>query len=388
MIGFPEAGDINLESFDSSTGAEKTVRKLNGITSHLAWMPDGNGLLATVVGRDTGWFSQIVYVPYPDGPIRRVTNDLNNYRQNALSITADGKSLVAVQVTFTSDLAYVPVDRVSTDADPLPSAGERAPSPVAVLPDGKLLLRNILDLITRKEDGSERNVIFNDGWPLNYPQVCQNGKYVVFSEWRNVRSTIMRVEISGANATELTPTQAGGNAPTCSPDGQWVYYIAYDNLGGQNELKRLPLNGGAAQTVSLSIPGAVLMGGSDMAFSPDGKLLLIGGLRGNTTQDYRQLLLIYSLADGKLVKEFPRDGRINGLVKFMPDGKSLILPLAEGGTVNLYKMSIDDGKLSPITAFKTRGVNNQYTFTPDGKRILVSRGQDSSDVVMLTDAGK
>jgi Tol biopolymer transport system component len=125
-----------------------------------------------------------------------------------------------------------------------------------------------------------------------------------------------------------------------------------------------------------------------MAFSPDGKLMVIGALRGNTPENYRQLLLIVSVEDGKLLKEISRDGRIAGPVRFMPDSKSLVMPISDSGVVNLMKMSLSDSALTPITTFRSRGVSNGYAITPDGKRILVSRGQGVSDVVMLTDAGK
>ena len=389
VIGAPQANDVNLGAYDASTGKERIVRQLSGITDHFKWVPDGAGLLAIMFSRETGYNNQIVYLPYPDGPLRRVTNDLNNYRQNALSTTADAKSLVSVQDTFTSDLAYVPVDKVSTDADPLQSAGERFPTPQAVMPDGRLLLRNGLEIVIRKEDGSERNVIFNEGWPVNTIQSCKGGKYIVFSEWRNVRSTIMRVPAEGGSPTEMVPPPGGAAEPACSPDGQWLYYVAFDQVGAKFQLQRMPLEGGPAENIKLDLPehGAV-MGGSDMALSADGKLLMVSSLQGSTPENYRQLLLVYSLPDYKFLKSFPRDGRIAGPIRFMPDGKALVMPLSENGVVNLAKLSLDDGKFTPITGFKARGVSNGYAFTPDGKRVLVSRGQGASDVVIMTDTGR
>jgi serine/threonine protein kinase/Tol biopolymer transport system component len=389
VIGAPNPNDVNLAAYDVSSGKERIVRALSGISNHFVWAPDGAGLLATMFSRETGYNNQIVYLPYPDGPIRRVTNDLNNYRQNALSMTADGKTLVSVQDTYTSDLAYVPVDKVSTDADPLQTAGERSPTPFAVLPNGRLLLRNFLEIVTRKDDGTDRNSIFNEGWPVNTLQSCANGKYVVFSEWRNVRSTIMRVPSGGGAATEMVPPPGGGAEPACSPDGQWVYFAGFDQAGGKFQLKRMPLEGGPAEDVNIDLPEhGTVISGFDMAIAPDGKLLLVSALRGDTPQNYRQLLLVFSLPDLKFVKEFPRDGRIVGPVRFAPDSKSLVMPLSEGGVMNLYKLSLDDGKTTPITAFKSRGVSNGYAITPDGKRFLVSRGQGASDVVMMTDTGK
>jgi DNA-binding winged helix-turn-helix (wHTH) protein/Tol biopolymer transport system component len=46
----------------------------------IEWLPDGRGLLATIIEREASSEQQIWIVPYPKGDARRLTNDLTDYR--------------------------------------------------------------------------------------------------------------------------------------------------------------------------------------------------------------------------------------------------------------------------------------------------------------------
>ena len=62
-----------------------------------AWLPDGSALILT--GRALGTYGsgnggQIWLQPYPSGELRRITNDLQEYR--TVSLTADASALLTV----------------------------------------------------------------------------------------------------------------------------------------------------------------------------------------------------------------------------------------------------------------------------------------------------
>jgi Tol biopolymer transport system component len=71
----------------------------------VVWLADGSGLavIAPELGTPT---NQIWRVSYPDGEVRKITNDLNNYSQ--LSLTADSVALVTVQTEGTSSIWVSP----------------------------------------------------------------------------------------------------------------------------------------------------------------------------------------------------------------------------------------------------------------------------------------
>jgi DNA-binding winged helix-turn-helix (wHTH) protein len=73
--------------------------------SHALWMPDGKHLL--VAARESNEStSQLWMLPYPDGEIRRLTNDLESYFW--LSLSSDGRMLVTRQQRIVSHLWALP----------------------------------------------------------------------------------------------------------------------------------------------------------------------------------------------------------------------------------------------------------------------------------------
>jgi hypothetical protein len=59
----------------------------------LAWVPDGRGLVAVTQAR-SGGPTQIAYVSYANGDVRRITSDLNYYY--SVSVTADSRVVATV----------------------------------------------------------------------------------------------------------------------------------------------------------------------------------------------------------------------------------------------------------------------------------------------------
>jgi len=75
-----------------------------------------------------------------------------------------------------------------------------------------------------------------------------DGKTLYFTSDRSGRNEVWRQPIGGNTAEQVTT--AGGNAPTLSPDGAWIYYAKEDQRAG---LWRMPVGGGAEIRVSPSL---------------------------------------------------------------------------------------------------------------------------------------
>jgi len=56
---------------------------------NLAWLSDGSGLITNAMDL-TSTHQHIGFVSYPDGQLRRITTDTNDYR--GVSLTADSKT--------------------------------------------------------------------------------------------------------------------------------------------------------------------------------------------------------------------------------------------------------------------------------------------------------
>src|SRR5688572_2374383 len=70
----------------------------------IAWLPDSSGLVFAASEPDSPGLDsqQLWYVRYPEGEVRRITNDLNNY--HGVSVTSDSRRLVTLQSASTCNL--------------------------------------------------------------------------------------------------------------------------------------------------------------------------------------------------------------------------------------------------------------------------------------------
>jgi Tol biopolymer transport system component len=75
--------------------ADGSLKKIGGRgwgrIGNLAWLPDGSGV--AMIARDDARARKtyIWFLPYPSGEARKLTNDLNLYLMNSLSVSADGQ---------------------------------------------------------------------------------------------------------------------------------------------------------------------------------------------------------------------------------------------------------------------------------------------------------
>jgi Tol biopolymer transport system component len=81
-----------------------------------------------------GGRSQIGYLSYPNGEVRRITSDLNNYI--GVSLTADSRALATVQWETPSDAWVAPIAEADS-AKPITSGGHTL-SPTWS-PDGRIV---------------------------------------------------------------------------------------------------------------------------------------------------------------------------------------------------------------------------------------------------------
>src|SRR5581483_9329453 len=84
---------------DPNSGKEKTVYAGTAILQKPTWMPDGEHLLVIFHDVSSDWNGQVGEIAIAAGKLHRITNDLNSYSNLTLSVTKDGKQLVAIQIT-------------------------------------------------------------------------------------------------------------------------------------------------------------------------------------------------------------------------------------------------------------------------------------------------
>ena len=327
---------------------------------HMVWFPDGKGLVFTGKEQESTP-SQLWYLSYPGGELRKITNDVNEY--HSVSLTANGTALVTVQSALLSKM-WVANSGDTEHAVEVRSNNADGLGGLAWTPQHKIVYvsqaNGRSDIWIMDQDGSHQTQL-TDGGSNFWPRVTTDGRYIVFSSDRAGARTIWRMNMDGKNLLQLT---RGGSewVPDCSPDGRWVFYRSG---GGKQNLFRISIDGGEPEAINN-------IASSQPNISPDGQWIA-GAYFGDKLKT-----AIYPIAGGEPVKLF---NFLGFNIRWTPDGRGLtyIEPSAHR---NLLSQPLEGGPPKQLTNFKTDTVF-RFAWSPDGKQLAMTRGTVTYDVVLL-----
>ncbi len=338
------------------------------LADHAVWMPSGKGILLTGAEDREHPQSQIWYQPYPRGPLKRIVHDLNNYLY--LSVTADGKQLATSQshsanVITLSDAATpdktTPVTREGTE-------GMR----LAWLPDGKVLTQNGKhEFLLLDPAHDARTTVIKREPSGDLGAVCGNTGTFLFDALSSDKGdvNVFRMSLTGAGKKKLTEGHVNGS-PDCSPDGKQFIYVTSQN--GKILLMLAPLEGNGAAKQIAEDPR------EQARFSPDGTKIALF-TKGN--------LVVVSAADGTKLKTFPINFEAVNSLHWMPDGSGISFVAQKGAASNIFVQPLSGGNPVQKTNF-TSDFTIAYAWSPDGKKLLMTRTHIPRDIVVLTDTTK
>ncbi|MFS8084429.1 MAG: protein kinase domain-containing protein [Acidobacteriota bacterium] len=346
----------------------------------VVWLPDMSGLVIAAE-EEAAPNSQLWIVAYPGGEARRITNDTNNYYLP--DITSDGASLSAVQLDETSQIWTVPVgDRVfaeqnsigslKTDQARLISTGKVDTGPTWTR-DGRIVFDSEEagnhDIWIMNSDGSQRVQLTHDTHVDWFPSVSADGRYIVFESNRGGSFHVWRMDLDGGNQKQLTSGQIE-RLPACSPADNSISYIAWtSNIG---TIWKMSIDGEHA--VQLTKTASFRP-----TFSPDGRLIAYDYFDENQT---RRMIGVISSEGGPQLKSF--DLTRGNIVRWAPTGQALTLTISKGGIGNIWIQPLDGGERQQLTDFKSEAIRN-YQWSRDGKQLAVTRGTQSSNVILVRD---
>ncbi len=334
--------------------------------------------------------SQISAFSLADKKLHAITRDANSY--SSLSVSADGKTIAAVQTQALSFLDLFNVDSHALKARTNGIAGKLDNLNSFDWSDNDHLLVSNGAKITRLDvaTGNATEIFSDANGAIVGVAPCSTGYIVINREFRSGNSTseIWRVDRDGSNPTRLSEGQYD-MSPACSPDGKWAFY-----LDGMQRLRRVPVAGGASEAVAAPIPHLDRVMGT-FGFSPDGRSM--AALVDVVDQPANRALARLAVFDLKAGSQsgprlLPPDQRINagslhsGGVRFSPDGKSLVYPIKAKGVGNLWMQPLDGSPGHAITSYATDTISH-FRFSPDGKTLAIKRIQSVSDVVVIHDVG-
>jgi eukaryotic-like serine/threonine-protein kinase len=369
-----------IQTIDVASGAVATITSPQrsstdvGAVFQVRWMPDGRGLLIAHRTWDSRGRIQISYVAYPSGELSHVTNDVNDYDEESLDMTADGKTMATVQSERAFGLWTMPAAEDSTAKAQQVGFAKYEGEAVNWTNDGRILTNAPQFFFVRDADGNHKSSVLSPTKPTFNPAMCGDYLLVTIADLGKTQN-IFRIDLKSGAMKQITFGQHN-DRPACSPDEKSIAYYSLD--AGKTEVFKVPIDGGTPQKMS-DLPGF------GATFSPDGRLLAFRYTQG-TAADFRHKIAVIPANGGPALYNFEVDARVtNSRILFTPDGKGLVYPIYDSDAANLWVQPLSGGPLKQLTFFKSMRIGD-FAFSHDGKSIALLRGGVTSDVVLIRDA--
>jgi Tol biopolymer transport system component len=338
------------------------------------------GLL--VVAGEQAISAQLWFISYPDGAVRRVTNDLNGYR--AIGLTQDGKKLTTVQSQGLVNLWVVP-EGDATKAVRLPTGNvttffSSTGANISWAPEDRIVYvsneSGNADIWIADKDGKNRKQLTANGASNVSPVVTADGRYIVFGLWQNGTRNLWRMNLDGSNPVRLT-SGLYDSFPAVSPDSRWVIYTAY--TGSKPTLWKVSIDGGTPVQVTDNVATVANV-------SPDGRFIAYTYPESSDPFAPPNRLAVMPFEGGPVINTFklPASGTVAIIIQWSADGKSILYSVNANNVSNIWSQPIDGGEPKQITKFNDMLITG-FSWTRDGKKLACTRGTLLRDAILVTD---
>jgi serine/threonine protein kinase len=339
------------------------------------WLADGSGLIMSAQPELSSIGTQIWFVPYPSGPVRRITNDLNGYGDVSLGLTADSATIATIQQVNLSSIWITGPNEDESHAQQILKTN--LPETVAWTPDGRIVYASRTgenwDIWITNRDGSESKQLTTDSFIDQQPTVCSDGRYIVFQSNRSRSRNIWRINIDGSNPKQLTEGNYEDASPVCSPDGSFVVFMS--GRSGTAAIWKVGIDGGA--------PVQLVTRHSQLpSVSPDGKLVSYFYTDEQANNQPKLSIFPFDLTEQAKTIDLPRSVQAIAFA-WMPDGKSIAYLDNSSGILNVWSQPLDGSAPKQLTKFKSEFLNS-FAISRDGK-IAAFRYSATRDIVLIKD---
>lgn len=388
IIACPAGSNIgsyqNIVEVQVEGGTEKPISSHRFVeVGQVSWMPDGSGLLMSAAERRPSP-SQIYYLSYPGGELRRITNDLNHYY--GVSMTADLTALVAVQQEVPSRIWVAPNGEAS-GAKQMTSGRSDGAEGLNWTPDNRIVYESTAggsnDLWIMNLDGTNQKQltvpVATEGSRPNVanssPSVSPDGRFIVFQSNSTGNFDIWRMDINGGNLKQLT-NKGSEFSPDCSPNSPWVVYTS--NSSGKDNLYRVGIDGG--NPVQLTDKPSMYP-----AISPNGKS--IACYYGDAEKNSPWKIALIPLEGGMPTRllDVPPTVDIDATLRWTPDGRAIAYVVTREGISNIWSQAVDGSPAKQLTYFNADRIF-RFAWSRDGKHLACSRGNATSDVILMNNS--
>jgi Tol biopolymer transport system component len=254
------------------------------------------------------------------------------------------------------------------------SFGELPTFTAAASPQGNILAAKGDGELTITNADESQTTPVSDAPNVNYLAAC--GHYFLFSSVQPGKAGLTRVDADGSNSTILVAKGMLGS-PVCSPDLQSVFYVDWST---PNKVWRVPVEGGASTEITTGLGDSI---DSRLVISPDGKFLAYAFEESNPEPLDKLAVIPVDGTSPTRILEVPGWTFENACLRWSPDGKGLQSLVIRDGVTNIWELPLAGGKPKQLTKF-TSGLIRDFDWFPDGKQLLLARGEINSDVVLIS----
>jgi Tol biopolymer transport system component len=349
---------------DTATGRERAITlgvPDNSPVHGVVWVDAGS--LVVNYATDPGAPIQLWRMSYPDGRLSRLTNDVNSYV--GMSVTADRDSLVTAR-------SETRVGIWLTDASAR-NASETVPSrpfpeghaPVAWANDRLLYATSLLGRlaimsIDPARGGTPQEIVAN----ANALAVTSDGRTVVFNSVApGGRGGIWKIDIDGRHPVQLVSDAVG--SPVVTSDDRQVIYLS--NRGGVQTPWIVSIDGGTPREVVKTFVGARML-----SVSRQGNTLVFSSNRNVIVCDLPACVARRSM----VIRTAP-----TASLHWTPDGNGIAYVDADT-QANIWVQPLD-GVARQLTHFTDGRRVEDFAWSPDGKRLAISRWTRVNDIVLF-----
>ncbi len=366
-----KSGENGVLLVDVNTGSVKTFgEKSWNFVRRVEWLRDGSGLLVNVIEKEFWQERQIWMLEYPGGQAGKITNDLNRYGRETVSISNDGTKLLAVSAQTISNIFVGSSENVTQLKNITNNAVGKNDghwNGLTFAPDGRLVFTRFFDksdtLWIMNSDGTNPKQLTPNGFLDRKPAVTNDGRYVVFNSRRNDGWNIWRINLDGSDLKQITFD--GGNTPSVSPDGKWIFYQR------KNHIWKISIEGESPEEMTNKPSRGIEV-------SPDGKMF---ACFYRPTKNEKLKLAVFPIDGGEPLYLFDSAADLQyEKLRWTPDGQSLVYAFYNS---TAWKQKLSGGAPEQFLEFPGENIN-AFAWSPDGKQFAVAHGQELRDVILFT----
>ncbi len=366
-----KTGENGVFLVDVNSGtAEKFGEKTWNYVRRVEWMPDGSGLFVNVIEKESWQERQIWLLEYPNGAAHRITNDLNRYGRETVSVSADGTKLLGVNAQTISNIFVGAADdtaNLKNITNNSVGKNDGFFNSLAWTNDNRLVFMRFFDksnsLWIMNTDGTNAKQLTPGGSLDRKPAVTKDGRYIVFSSVRGGKQNIWRINSDGSDLKQITFD--GGTSQSVTPDGNWIFYQK------DNFIWKIPIDGGTPVQMTNKSSKAV-------EISPDGKMF---ACFYRPIKEDKLKLAVFPIDGGEPLYLF--DSALDlpyEKLRWSPDNQSLVYAFYNS---TAWKQTLSGGAPEKFLEFPGE-IINAFAWSSDGKQFAVAHGQEMRDVVLFT----